>query len=179
MNNYSMRLWLLTNTTEAENHNIAFDRLKYFIYSEIDSTIFINQENIKQCQLFATSGLKITSLPGEPVDQLIGIMLYYKLNAILEDRLLVVENEISSTLGENMTYLHSENEMSDDLPKPNWCMTPDLSHCDIELLSTDKVVTMQQNQTWRDLELVWIDAPDNNNNDNTVVFADFKKDDSR
>ena len=106
MNNYSMRLWLLTNTTEAENHNIAFDRLKYFIYSEIDSTIFINQENIKQCQLFATSGLKITSLPGETVDQLIGIMLYYKLNAILEDRLLVVENEISSTLGENMTYLH-------------------------------------------------------------------------
>jgi hypothetical protein len=42
MNNYSLRLWMITNTHEPSSHNISFERIKFFIYSIMESTIFIN-----------------------------------------------------------------------------------------------------------------------------------------
>ena len=69
MNNYSLRLWMITNTYDASSHNIAFDRIKHFVYSEIDSTIFINSDDQLQCQQLVDAGLKITTMPGDPVDQ--------------------------------------------------------------------------------------------------------------
>ena len=74
MNNYSLRLWMLTNSLDPSDQNISFERIKYFIYSEIDSTIFINSEYLEPCQEFIRLGLNLTTMPGEPVDQLIGII---------------------------------------------------------------------------------------------------------
>lgn len=174
MNNYSLRLWMSTNSLDPADQNISFERIKHFVYSEIDSTIFINIEYTEQCRQFIRSGLNVTTLPGEPVDQLVGIMLYYKLNAIAEDRMIVVETELSSTYGENMTYLHSENEITDDIIKPDWWTSADLVHCDIKLMDSDKVVAMHQTSAWRDLNLAWPDDIEIGETGNTVVFADFK-----
>lgn len=180
MNNYNLRLWLMTNTYNPEDHNTAFERLKYFLYNEIDSTVFINSAHLESCQRISSAGFKITTLPGEPVDQLVGIMLFYKLNSIMENRMLIVETELSSMLGDSMCYLHSDQENSDDLDKPEWWASNDLLHCDLDLIKTDKVVTMHQTTTWRDLNLHWTDVEaDTNNNDNTVVFADFKRDETK
>jgi hypothetical protein len=177
MNNYSLRLWMITNTHEASSHNISFDRIKYFIYSEIDSTIFINSTDYEQCQQFVNTGLKITTLPGDPVDQLVGLMLYYKLNAIIENRMTIVETELASTMGENMAYLHSENEITDEVVGPDWWTTADLVHCDINLIDPDKVVILHQSSVWRDLDLAWPNNDSAEESGNTVVFADFKSSD--
>jgi len=177
MNNYSLRLWMTTNSLDPADQNISFERIKYFVYSEIDSTIFINRECEEPCRQFISSGLNITTLPGEPVDQLVGIMLYYKLNAIAEERMIIVETELSSTYGENMTYLHSEHETTDDIVKPDWWTSADLVHCDVKLLNSDKVVAMHQASAWRDVDLAWPDADDTTESGNTVVFADFRRSD--
>jgi len=174
MNNYSLRLWMITNTHDAVSHNIAFDRIKHFIYSEIDSTIFINSNDQLSCQTFVDAGLKITTLPGEPVDQLVGLMLYYKLNAITESRMTIVETELASVLGDNMAYLHSENETTDDIAQPDWWMSADLVHCDTNLIDPDKVVILHQSSIWRDLDLAWPNVDSVEETGNTVVFADFK-----
>ena len=176
MNNYSLRLWMLTNSLDPSDQNISFERIKYFIYSEIDSTIFINSEYLEPCQEFIRLGLNLTTMPGEPVDQLIGIMLYYKLNAIAEDRMVIIETELSSIFGENMTYLHSEHETIDDIIKPDWWTNADLVHCEVALMNSDKVVAMHQASAWRDVELAWPDTEDTETG-NTVVFADFKRSD--
>ena len=177
MNNYSLRLWMTTNSIEPADQNISFERIKYFVYSEMESTIFINCESEEQCQRLIHSGLNLTTLPGEPVDQLVGIMLYYKLNAIAEDRMIIVETELSSTFGESMTYLHSEHETTDEIIKPDWWTSADPVHCDVKLMDSDKVVAMHQTSAWRELDLAWPDAVDNNETGNTVVFADFKRSD--
>lgn len=174
MNSYTLRLWMTTNTESATEHSISFDRIKYFIYSQIDSTIFINSELKDQCDLFLKAGLNITTVPGDPVDQLIGIMLYYKLNAIMENRMSVVETELGSTFGDNMIYLHSEHENTSGFVQPDWWTTADLTHSDFELVDSDNVVAIPQSNAWRDLDLAWPDDPNNNNNGNVVVFADFK-----
>ena len=175
MNNYSLRLWMTTNSENPADQNVSFERIKYFVYSQIDSTIFINNKLEDQCQQFAQTGLNITTMPGEPVDQLIGIMLYYKLNAITEDRMTVVETELSSTFGENMTYLHSDFENTSGYVQPDWWTTPDLTHSDFEPADSDKIVSIAQSTAWRDIDLSWDDTPASAASGNIVVFADFKQ----
>ena len=175
MNNYSLRLWLTTNSENSADQNISFERIKYFIYNQIDSTIFINDELKDQCHLFTQAGLNITTIPGDPVDQLVGIMLYYKLNAITEDRMIVVETELSSIFGENMTYIHGEFENTSGYIQPAWWTTPDLTHSDFVPVDSDKVVAISQSTAWRELELAWPDEPATNAPGNVVVFADFKQ----
>lgn len=175
MNNYSLRVWMNTNTYDAESHNVAFERIKYFVYNQIDSSIFVNSEHKEICQKYADAGIRVTTLPGEPVDQIIGIMLYYKLNAITENRMIILETEISSAMGDNMVYLHGDNENTNIKDRPEWWESADLTHCDWNLLDSDKVVTMHQSSVWRDLDLAWSDMPAEDNSGNVVVFADFKR----
>lgn len=179
MNNYTLRVWMITNATDAASQNIAFARLKYFIYSELDSTIFINKDDADQCTALVNAGLKITTMPGEPVDQLVGIMLYYKLNAIMEGRISVVETELSSELGEGLVYLHSEHENPDINNYPDWWTGTDPLHCDTQLMINDKIVAIHHTNAWRELDLGWPDHGSSEPDDNTVVFADFKQDDSK
>jgi len=177
MNQYTLRVWLTTNSTEAQDHNTAFERLKYFVYTQLESSIFINQFWEEQCQLMLAAGLRITTMPNEPVDQVIGLMLYYKLNAILENRMIVDETEISSVLGEGVVYLHSENELTSNIVKPDWWLTADPEHYDSTLLSSEKVLAMPlAGSAWREVDLAWQDAEPAQEIGN-VLFADFKRND--
>jgi hypothetical protein len=176
MNNYRLRLWMATNCEDATDQNTAFERAKYFVYNEMANTIFINQALNEQCVLFSRAGLDITTLPADPVDQLIGIMLYYKLNAIMEDRVLILETELSSAYGENIVYLHAESENISDIVQPDWWQSADITHCDHNLIENEKIVALSQSSGWRDLDLGWTEANNNaSQSGNTVVFADFKK----
>lgn len=176
MNHYTVTLHMTTNSTDSVSHNVAFERIKFFVYNKLDSTIFINGEQHEQCKLYADAGLALTTMPGEPVDQLIGLMLYYKLNAIMEDRIILDEIELSSMLGENMIYLHSANERTDVLFHPEWWLTADTVHSDYVSANADKIVTMQHGIVWRELDLNWPNLEPSEETGNIVVFADFTSD---
>ena len=179
MNNYSLRLWMTTNSEDTVDQTVSFERIKYFIYSQIDSTIFIDGNDLDQCNRLTRAGLNITTMPGDPVDQLVGLMLYYKLNAITEDRMIIVETEISSTYGGNMTYLHGEFESTSGYEQPDWWTSPDLTHSDfVPPDDSEKVLSIPQTTSWRELELAWADSDTSNNTGNIVVFADFKQPDA-
>jgi hypothetical protein len=179
MNNYTLTLYMMTNSTDPDEHDTSFERIKYFVNAKIDSTIFINSEQVEQCKKYLSAGIDITTMPGEPVDQLVGIMLYHKLNAITEDRMIILETEISSQFGGNMIYIHGDSENIDTVVFPPWWETADLTHCDIDLVNVDKVVSVHLNNAWRDLDLSWPDVEGIVPEDNTVVFADFGKDETK
>lgn len=179
MNNYIAKFYMLTNTTDSETQNIAYERLKYFVYSELNSTIFISTEYTDQCQQFLSAGLKITTLPAEPVDQLLGIMLYCKLNAIMEDHMIINEVEVSSDLGDGMGYLHAADENLGPFEDPGWWHDKDLVHCGIDLTNSDKVLDINTCNAWRELGLNWPNANVTPPEDNTVVFADFKSNETK
>ena len=174
LNNYSLRLWMITNTELAADQNTAFERMKYFVYNHVDNTMFIDRAEQEQCAKFLQAGLSITTMPGDPVDQLIGIMLYHKLNAIMEQRMTIVETELSSSQGQAMTYLHSEGENTLGVEAPAWWLSADLAHSDFALPESEKVVSMQTTMAWRDLDLAWSELPPAIDHGNIVVFADFK-----
>jgi hypothetical protein len=174
MNHYTVTLHMTTNSSDAVSHNVAFERIKYFVYNQLDSTVFINSAYHDKCEQFMSAGLTVTTLPGEPVDQLIGLMLYYKLNAVMEDRIIVDETEISSMLGENMIYLHSDNEHTDIPTFPDWWTSVEPIHSDYVSLEADKIVTMRTGSAWRELDLSWPEPTVSEETGNIVVFADFK-----
>ena len=176
INNYTATVYMTTNTSDPVSHNVAFERIKHFVYEQLDSSIFINSEHRDQCERFAAAGLSVTTMPGEPVDQLIGLMLYHKLNAIMEDRIVVDETEISSVLGESMVYLHSGNEHTDVEHFPDWWTSEDPTNSNYMSLAADKVVTMHSTGAWRELELAWPEPDTAIETGNIVVFADFKLD---
>jgi hypothetical protein len=178
MNNYVIKLYLITNCVDSASQNVALNRIKHFVYSELSNTIFINNTYVDRCQLYADAGLKITTLPAEPVDQIIGIMLYSKLNAIMENRMIINELSINSELGDHVSYLHAFDENLGEFAESGWWQDADLIHYDPTLIDSNKVVTMPH-AVWQELNLAWpipvTDTPDNNN----VVFAEFKKDESK
>jgi len=172
MNSYTAKLWMITQTYDTQEQSIAFQRMKHFVYTELDSTIFVGSELQDKCNQLTQAGLNVTTLPGAAVDQLIGIMLFHKLNAIMEGRIVVVEVEISA--GDGVIYLHSENETSESIPQPDWWHQADLVHS--ELLSTaDNRISIHPVATWRDLDLDWPSNTNMSTDSDSIVFADFKK----
>jgi hypothetical protein len=169
---------MTTNSDSSDDQCISFERIKYFIHSQINNTIFINGDNKAQGTRLTKAGLDITPLPGDPVDQLVGIMLYHKLNAISEDRMIVTQTEIFSTYGDNMIYLHAEFENTTGYKQPAWWTSPDLIHSDFVASNrSEKVLSIPQITNWAELDLAWSDASLEKSPDNVMVFADFKQSD--
>jgi hypothetical protein len=177
MNNYALRVLMATVSDDPDDQTTAFERLKYFIYTCMESTIFIDAAETEQCNRYVQAGLNITTMPGAPVDQLIGIMLYHKLNAVMENRMIVFETELSSAVGEHMVYLHSEEETTVGYVQPEWWDSADLTHNEIAPAKLDNVVAIPQATAWRELDLEWTDDLTGDESGNVVVFADFKKPD--
>jgi hypothetical protein len=177
MNNYTLRVLMATVSEDPDDQTTAFERLKYFIYTCMESTVFIDGAETEQCNQYVQAGLRITTMPGAPVDQLIGIMLYHKLNAVMENRMIVFETELSSAVGEYMVYLHSDEERTVGYVQPEWWDTADLTHNEFVLDNLDNVVAIPQATAWRELDLAWTDDIASDESGNVVVFADFKKPD--
>lgn len=181
MNNYKITLNLLTGTENNHEQNIALDRVRYFVYNQLPHSVFINQIYQDKCQALLTADVKISNLPEEPVDQIIGIMLFSKLNAIMEDRMLLTEIEISSDLGDGIIYFHNDEESIGPFELSGWWNNNDSSYCDLRNITNNKVVELPGELSWKDLKLNWTNK-DNTviiDTENKVLFADFSKDETR
>jgi hypothetical protein len=177
MTNYTLSIKLLTQTMDPQDQNIAMERIKYFLLNELHSTIFINQTDAERAEIFTDIGLNVTTLPEEPVDQVVGIMLFYKLNAIMEGRMKVTEMIFSSEAGDSIEYFHSEAELTDLFPETGWWHDATLCHSSVELEDEEddketNVVSISTDNEWEDQELGW--AQEEVTTDlGQVVFANF------
>ena len=175
LNSYSISMSLLTKTTDALNTNIAMDRLKMFMHGELANTVFINQTAKERAEMLQIMGVNVTTLPEEPVDQIVGMMLYYKLNAIMEGRMTVTRLDLMSALGDSVWYQHDADE---DSPGPfraeGWWHESTVQHNTVDVEDVgDNVVKVVPN-AWIEYGLTW---PEDTVEPtaNTVVFANFSK----
>lgn len=178
MTNYTLALSFVTQTMDPQDQNIALERIKYFLLNELHSTVFINQAEVERAEAFTDVGLNVTTLPEEPVDQVVGIMLFYKLNAIMEGRMKITEIRFSSEAGDSVEYFHSENEHTDLFPATGWWHEPNLKHSDVELEdeeSDNNVVALGTNTEWEDQDLAWVQS-EVTQDLGQVVFANFGHD---
>jgi len=173
LNNYSVSISMVTKSTDPVETNIAMDRLKFFISGVLEHTVFINQAHMETAELLSSLGTNITTLPEEPVDQIIGMMLYYKLNAIMEGRIEITQLDISSTLGEGVWYLHDEEDSSGPFTTKGWWHDSSTQHDTIETEPAADNVVKVVSTGWYEAELDWPDQA--HPAGNTVVFGKFPK----
>ena len=178
INSYSVNLSFTTRVSDSKAINVAMERLKYFLHCELGDAVFINQAHREHAEMLYTLGVNIVTLPEEPVDQIIGMMLYCKLNAVMEGRMIITGLDISSTLGNEVWYRHDEDDALGPLSQDGWWHKPSLQHHDIDLDDTPENVVKVQNQGWAELGLTWPEETSHKPN-NTVVYPDFKRNENK
>jgi hypothetical protein len=172
---YSLNLWLTTGTTNIHEQNVALSRIQKLIYHELTDCVFIAQTDSKQIKLYKAAHMRVSELPEEPLDQIIGIMLYCKLNAVTEGRLRIHDLELASDQGDMMFYCHAEEENIGPFSVQSWWHDPGPKISNIK--GTDKrIVAMQERMGWSHYGLDW--EEDNIEPVKESVVLPFRKDDT-
>jgi hypothetical protein len=178
MNNYTTTLKLLTITSDHNNQNIALDRVKYLVEQCLTDTVFICDSETDQIELLQAAGVGVTVLPEEPVDQVIGMALFSKFNAIMEGNMLVRSILLSSEAGDDIIYEHDSAE--DNHPFENtsgWWNNHEPTHA-LESADgePDNLVILPVGKLWREVGLEWNTDTGVETQENILVFAEFKND---
>ena len=172
-NTYAVSIQLVTVSNNKKDINIALERLKVFLFSELAHTVFVNQHYSEHVELLEILGCNVTTLPEEPVDQIIGLMLYCKLNAIMENRMHITQLDIASELGDNIWYKHSEDDGLGPFVEEGWWHKPSVQHHSTEQVDMPANVVNLQRTGWVDYGLCFREEAEDSNS--TVVYANFPK----
>lgn len=173
LNSYQVNLGLVTNTKNTIKINVAMERLKAFVYSELANAVYIHQDKADMAELLQLVGTNIVTLPEEPVDQIVGMMLYSKLNAIMEGVITVVSLDISSSLGDDVWYQHDDEDALGPFAVDGWWHLPTVQHDSLNVTDADAKVVEVRPNAWIDYDLMW--PEESNNKDHSVVYANFPK----
>lgn len=168
INSYTVNIELLTQSEVREEINIAMDRLKYFLEIELAHTIFVQDTKVDEIIAMDSLGFNLTTLPEAPLDQIVGLMLYCKLNAIMEEKMVVTSLDISSVAGDRVWYLHEEEEPIGPFANEGWWHDSGPTHCP-DVITTDNVFKVSVG-SWSERGLAWEEEA---GDEHTVVYANF------
>jgi len=174
LNSYQVNLGLVTNTKNTVKINVAMERLKAFVYSELANAVYIHQDRMDVAEVLQMLGTNIVTLPEEPVDQIVGMMLYSKLNAIMEGVMTVVSLDISSSLGDDVWYQHDDEDSMGPYAVDGWWNLPTVQHDSLSMFGTDAKVVEVRPNAWIDYDLMWPDES-STTKEHSVVYANFPK----
>lgn len=174
LNAYQANLGLITNTKDVLKINVAMERLKMFVHSELANAIYIHQDQVDLAGIMQMVGANIVTLPEDPVDQIVGMMLYYKLNAIMEDVMLVTSIDISSSLGDGVWYQHDQEDSPGPFAADGWWNLPTVQHESLPQPETDSKVVEVRPNAWAEYGLLWPEQT-TPSKEHSVVYANFPK----
>jgi hypothetical protein len=175
INQYDVTLDITTGCDDHDSQNVAMDRINHMLFHCFSDSIMINSDLTSEIRLYQAAGLKITTLPTDPFDQIIGLMLYSKLNAVCEGRMTVDSVSICSDHGDHIWYLHDHTEAIGPFAKAGWWNEPSCRHWH-STSSPDTVVDLKSKSDWARVDLAW-PAENQHSQDGKVVFAKFDRDD--
>lgn len=157
INTYDMALSILIETESAYDQNIALERLTYYVTNVLQSSIFIDAFLTEQINLYKSANIRVCELPEEPYDQIIGMIMLQKLNAIMEGRMKITDMVFGSSLSEGVRYsIVSEIAESTFTGKHWWNRTNIcLSDNDKKCPKNDNVVKLFSDTKWSDIDLQW------------------------
>lgn len=171
-NDYRIRMDWTTATDDHHEQNIAFERVKYWLFDVLEHSVLINQDHPKIAALQAT-GQKVIAMPGDPIDPVIAMMLFAKITAITEARMEFTEIAVSSDQGHHVQYLQAADEDLTMFEESGWWRDPGPVWSSAKPKRSNKIVNLDRVPEWGELKLSWTDTADKA--DGHVVFAEFKK----
>jgi hypothetical protein len=172
-NDYRIRVDWITATDDAYEQNVAYDRIKYWLFDVMEHSVMIPQDHAL-ISAFRATGQRVITLPGDPIDAVIAMMLITKLSAITEQRMELTEIAVSSEQGGHVQHLHSTDEDPMMFAEPGWWQDPGPVWNTIKPRRGNKIVNLDRMPEWSELDLAWETTADIKK-DGSVVFAEFKK----
>lgn len=187
---FNVILEFYTAVEDSRIQNIALARVDHFFYEILQDSVIIGSSYKDAIKAYRAAGLCVVDLPEEAYDQIIGIMLYCKLNAICEGALVFTEVSISSDRGRFVYYLHNEAESVGPLSKDGWHHKADRSYS--SPTRNKNVVHLEQDLSWRSVDLDYAEEDDDEEGDDDdvtvelaeesrgrVVKVEFRRDDNK
>ena len=121
MNLYDIDLHFNVETENIKEQTIALERIKFYLAECLENSIFVHEKEEDAIERYMSANLKVSVLPEEPYDQIIGIMLMTKLNAIAEGRLVITDISISSRMSDGVSCMQDiEDNIGPFVTKDWW-----------------------------------------------------------
>ena len=158
MNTYAVGLSMLVMTDSIPEQNIAMDRISYFLSESLESCVFVKSTEKKVIEKYVAADLKVSTLPEEPYDQIISILLLIKLNAITEKRLIITDIRITTKLSDGVSFLYDNEDSSGPFEQMGWWHESGTSISDLHKQQNkkDKIVKLvNKTHDWNDPSLMW------------------------
>jgi len=154
VNLYEMNASMIIETFDQIEQNIAIERINYFLTDMLEGCIFIQDTEHEAMEKYSNAGLKIVSVPEEPYDQIIGLLLINKCNAIMENKIHLSDIIFGSKLSNLIKFDLSSEMAINEYPEKNWYN--DSSLATHSKKKKEKIVKLFDGKNdWADLELTW------------------------
>jgi|TARA_R110002124_G_scaffold87305_1_gene224786 hypothetical protein len=157
LNQYSMTLSMLIETTNIVEQNIALERIQHFIATQIHGCLFISETETNATAKYKDAGISICTLPDEPHDQIISMVLLQKFNSVTEGRIAVTDLILGSTFSDGVRF-HTVSEVAEDSidhnPELWWnCSTLCIEHTVCPSGGDEKIVKLFSEDAWEKLDM--------------------------
>jgi len=155
INLYEMNLIMSINTVDPEDQNTAIERLSYFIGSALEDSIFVEDKEKEVIETYAKAGIKVITVPEEPYDQIIGLILLNKFNSIMENRIVVTDMILGSKLSNLIKFHLNDETASLEFSGKHW-WNESSTNTENKKSKKDKIVKLfDKKNDWEELELTW------------------------
>lgn len=175
VNSYDFDLTFNVESESISEQNIAMERIQYYLHECLKHCVFVNKSDEKTIEKYSSIGMNVCTLPEEPYDQIIGIMLLTKLNAITEGRLVATDITICSDMSDGVSCLHSIEETFGPFIEKNWWN--DSTQRISDSIKKAKVVKLSKlKNEWQEVYLSWTEERTVKDSAE-IIFTSFDKTD--
>lgn len=114
-NTFDVKINLLPTNNTQKNYNVALERINIMFREVLEDSILIGPASVSKFKnAMGLNGI-IHTLPDEPYDHLMAIVLHTKITAILEGVFSVEKVSVTSTQGQGVTHTFENEEDIDVL----------------------------------------------------------------
>jgi len=146
-------------TESIREQNVAMERIKYFLNECLENGIFVQDNEHKVIEKYSTCGFKVCTVPEEPYDQIITLLLLTKLNSITEGRLVITDMTLGSRISDDVRFICDIESPRGPLELPGWWSDSGTSIADPikKSVKKDKIVKLFKTPStdWAEYNLVW------------------------
>lgn len=176
-NLYDISVTMLVETESIREQNIALTRMRYFLTESLEHSIMIHESETDMINKLTLCGIKVCTLPEQPYDQILGIMLMTKFNAITEGRLLITDMEIGSRLGDNVSFIQSIEDPTGPFESTGWWNESNTKISSVTSSDKkEKIVRLMKNHSeWDSLDLSWKEKSKRQSKSAEIVFTNSEE----
>lgn len=153
-NLYEISATMKIETFDAKQQNIAIERMIYF-FQVLEDCIFIQDSEKEAIEKYTEAGIRVCIVPEEPYDQILGLILLNKCNAIMENRIIVTNFIIGSKLSNLIKFDITDEMASNEFTGKHWWNDSSLNLSN-KSKKKDKIVKLSDyKDDWAEVDLTW------------------------